>query len=790
MNTQHGESLMVEKMHSGRVPLLVSTILVVTLMASSSGMAQNQAAYDGPGIDFEYPQQHMLFLKGVEENHFLDRNWTTVTGLPSGSATFSKTSSFTLPTIVDAFSSPTQEPFNFEGNISIRLFASLESASDICSISDLPLGGPLGSETQFSVSLTMGGISAISGADTEPIVMSKDRTDPHIFEVRAENVNISMNSGEEIRLSIQVRHECAVSGTLWWGTYDARTGVIFDGHIVETELDVIVDQNRMARIEFTPFSPWGATDFSTQSIELVGPMPWGEMRHGKHYEDTWVDHFEMPDGFSKGEGNRTVLNWITDQPLVPGDYMLDACLVLSDQDPGETCHSWVLLRFTVPAEEPPILGSAAAAAIVFMGVLAWAGASIRDGQLPLPAYGAILLLALASSITALSLPDIDSENYREGGAAPNFILLSHDPDSGAVSLSDLLDDSDVAVIGLFTPGSPNAKRQMVDFESAEKVLAIDGLSASFAQIATGEDVKAYNLDDFSLEVNGSWPLLLDDGTVGKSLPSGPTDSVFVIDSAGFISDWSPGSMSPSDIQSASEGASFGSGKSPLSLLSIAAGLSLLPLLVLSMPSERNYEAPEEALIPGVGIFMTMWASSSGFLAWAVPVAVLSSLGLGSHWFAIEIILSIVLVYHGVSMLTRGKVFEIEHLSRSLHSRMGQKYRDWRGRKRFSEDVYLGLWLAWLAWLIDPSMIAQGVGSMARSGLLGASLSPLMLIGFGVSAGLVVAILRTIPLFLGKYAVIIGLLSVGVRPRAWGVSIAIMGLWTLMSISMGTLASSF
>ena len=56
--------------------------------------------------------------------------------------------------------------------------------------------------------------------------------------MRAENVNVSMNSGEEIRLSIQVRHECAVSGTLWWGTYDARTGVIFDGHMIEAELDV------------------------------------------------------------------------------------------------------------------------------------------------------------------------------------------------------------------------------------------------------------------------------------------------------------------------------------------------------------------------------------------------------------------------------------------------------------------------------------------------------------------------------------------------------------------------
>ena len=781
---------MMEKMHSGRIPLLLATVIVVTLMASSSGIAQNQTAYEGPGLDFEYPEQHMLFLKGVEENHFLDRNWTTVTGLPSGSATFSKTSSFTLPTIVDAFSSPTQEQFNFEGNISIRLFASLESASDICSISDTPLGGPLGAETQFSVSLTMGGIAAISGANTEPIVMSQDRTDPHIFEVRAENVNISMNSGEEIRLSIQVRHECAVSGTLWWGTYDARTGVVFDGHIVETELDVIVDQNRMARIEFTPFSPWGATDFSAQSIELVGPMPWSEMRHGKHYEDDWVDHFELPDGFSKGEGNRTVLNWITDVPLVPGDYMLDACLVLSDQDPGETCHSWVLLRFSVPSDKSPILGSAAAAAFVFMGIFAWMGASMRGGQLPLPSYGAILLLAMASSITALSLPDIDSENYREGGAAPNFILLSHNPDSGAGSLSDLLEESDVAVVGLFTPGSPNAKRQMVDFESAEKLLAIDGLSASFAQIATGEDVKAYNLDDFAQEINGSWPLLLDDGTVGKSLPSGPTDSVFVFDSAGFIAAWSPGSMSPSDIQSASEDSSFGSGKSPLVLISMATGLSFLPLLVLSMPSERNYEAPEEALIPGVGIFMTIWASSFGFLAWAAPIAILSSLGLGSHWIIIEVLMSIILVYHGVSMLTRGRVFEIEQLSNLIHSRMGKKYRNWRGNKRFSEDVYLGLWLAWLSWLIDPSMVAQGVGSMARSGILGATLSPLMLIGFGVSAGLVVAILRSIPLLLGKYAVVIGLLSVGVRPRAWGVSIAIMGFWTLMSISMGHFASSF
>ena len=310
---------MVSSLSQGRAPLFLMAISALLILSSSSSVAQNQLAYEGPGVDQSYPEQHMLFLKGVEDGQYLDRNWTTVTGLPSGSVSFSKSSSLTLPTIVDAFSAPTEEPFRFEGNITILLFASLESNSDICSISDLPVGGPLGAETQFSVSLTMGGITALSSIDTEPIVMNKDRTDPHIFEVRAENVNVSMNSGEEIRLSIQVRHECAVSGTLWWGTYDARTGVIFDGHMIEAELDVVVDQNRMARIELTPFSPWGASDFSAQSIELVGPVPWSDMRHDKHDEDVWVDHFEIPDGFSKGESNRTVLTWITDKPLAPGN---------------------------------------------------------------------------------------------------------------------------------------------------------------------------------------------------------------------------------------------------------------------------------------------------------------------------------------------------------------------------------------------------------------------------------------------------------------------------------------
>ena len=52
-------------------------------LSSHLGSSQNQLAYEGPGVDQSYPEQH-AFLKGVEDGQYLDRNWTTVTGLPSG----------------------------------------------------------------------------------------------------------------------------------------------------------------------------------------------------------------------------------------------------------------------------------------------------------------------------------------------------------------------------------------------------------------------------------------------------------------------------------------------------------------------------------------------------------------------------------------------------------------------------------------------------------------------------------------------------------------------------------
>jgi len=789
LNDATMENVMGERMSDLRFAgLFMAPLLFVILFGSSLGMAQTYTVYDGPGFDASYPEEHMLFLKGDDDTQFLDRNWTTLTGLPAGSVTFSKTSSLSTPTIIEAQTTKVRESLRFEGNISVQLFASLETSSNICSITNIVAGTPVGSETQFTITLSMGGVEVISSTETNAIVMNKDRTDPHMFLATTSDVNVSMSTGDEIRLEIQVRHECAVSGTLWWGTYDSRTGVILDGDLIETRLNVVLDQNRMARVEFTPISPWGPDDFSNQAIELIGPLDWGEMRHSYYEEDIWQDHFEIPQGFTKGESNRTVLTWSTERPLEPGNYMIDACFTLTDQDPGESCDSWAILRFTVPGDPPPLIARYIASLIIPLGIVAWIVFSLKGAVLPLPAYAAILLLALASLGPASHLPDIESEPYREGGAAPPFLLLSHDPDTGAIALSDLMDGSDVVVVGMFTSGSPNAVRQMDDFESARVILEQDGVMPNFVQIATGKGLQAINLNDYAQILNGSWPLLMDDSTVGKSLPSGATDAVIVIDSAGFVTDWKPGSMPAAEIQEAAISASMGSGNSPLTILSMMLGTTILPLLVLAMPSERRYELPEEALIPGVGGFMTIGASSVGFIIWALPIAVLSAFGLGSYWIYIESIMAAIFVYHGLSMLSSGRIREIEVISASVHSNLPKSYGEWRSLQRLTEDVYLGLWLAWLIWLASPSMIPQGIGAVARSGLIGAALSPLLLVGFALSAGVAVLIVRLIALLPGQTSRILGLLSVGIRPRAWGLAVAVMGVWVLTSIIVGPIVS--
>ena len=397
------------------------------------------------------------------------------------------------------------------------------------------------------------------------------------------------------------------------------------------------------------------------------------------------------------------------------------------------------------------------------------------------AYLVVLLLAISVLGPASQLPDIDPESEGGRGAAPSFVLLSHSSDQVSISLEDLMDGSDAVVVGLFQSGSPYAEHQRGDFESAKIILDQD---VKFVQIATGGELSAVNLDGHALSINESWPLLMDepDSSTGSAFPSGPTDAVIVIDPAGFIASWSPGTMSPNEISDAVESGLKGSGNGPYALFSMIISTALLPLIILGLPTtNRREDEPGKGMNPFVGVIMTTAAAGLGFAIWAVPISVMASMGLSSSWLLIEIALSMTLIYHGLSTLVKGSIIEVEKLSPILYSKLPSAYREWRGQSDFTMDAYLGLWLAWLSWLRMPYLVPQGIGSIARSGLLGPITSILVLSIFIVSAGVVVSVVRATASSFGKTSFLLGQMSKGIRPRAWGLASSVLGLWMLTSL---------
>ena len=64
-------------------------LLVGTFVASTTS-AQDAEEF-GPGLEISIPQNHNIFLHGTEESPELRRDWPILTGIPGGSASFSKT---------------------------------------------------------------------------------------------------------------------------------------------------------------------------------------------------------------------------------------------------------------------------------------------------------------------------------------------------------------------------------------------------------------------------------------------------------------------------------------------------------------------------------------------------------------------------------------------------------------------------------------------------------------------------------------------------------------------------
>ncbi len=766
--------------------LLFASICLTTTISGQVG----ENTPSGPGLDWEIPTKHHLFVNGTSSPVDLNREYPYFTGEPPF-VTFGGGST----TVIEVESAPATETVVLSGEADVFVYASLISDNPFCLISQGPDG--TSGKTSFTVWLDIGTTTIIDGEQSDWQVMEDGWERPYEFHVNASYDNVTLGEGDVVNLIIQSNHNCVIQGRVYWDAYQSATGVILEGEMLQPELSVSTDANGIARIEFTPISPWGPQDYDSQFIDIVGPLSgWEEGRHltTMPAEETHVEHFEAPHGSRLVEANRSALVWISNATLEPGKYMVDACFILKSGDYNEDCdsensdHIIAVYRFEVASKSESIAGSGWFWFVCIASLLGYLGVRLKSGPLPWPTLVLLIVLAFSTMIPASNLPELEVGATRDDSAAPQFSLLQHQSSgSDSLGLNDLLSGHDALVLGVFTSGSPNAEQQKRDFDNASERL---GEEVAFAQIATGSGVQSTDLDYYSLILNGSWPLLIDEskGEVADQLPTGIADGVIIIDSAGFISSSSSGSMSDQTIVESIEKSRKGSDQSMLNLFSLLIpSLMVLPLLFLSFPRKRT-EVPEKALPPGAGLGGTVIAAGIGFAVWSMPIAILSLFS-GSYWPFVEFLLMAWLAWQGLSLAIHGEIHEIQFIADNIHKRLPQSYSEWRLLPDFSRDLMLGHWLAWLSWLAYPLMIPQGIGSLASASLTGVIMAPIILIGHCLIAGIIVLILRSFATILGPISRLIGMLGQKEAPRLWGCLLMGISLWWIIWLLMGPISNS-
>ena len=652
-------------------------------------------------------------------------------------------------------------------------------------------------DTRFLATVYVGGTPIMEDAESNSIVMEKDWNNAHEFIIESP-IDAMLDINETITMEISVIHNCQAlvpdsRGHLFWDTYDLASGIYIDAEMLTPSLNISVSSNGLPQIEFTPHSPFGTDDYQEILIDVIGPLDTWEQ--GVHYpippeEDQFQDRLKMneenpPHGTRQTDTGRTAWTWITREPLDEGIYVVDLCATLKDGEFGGgqiDCRLIGVLSFEVILVPIASCESGCFAIVIpFLSVCGLLGFLAQTRLPPWPVLVVIGLMA-ATSMAAMSvLPDIGPGEQQTEAAAPNFMLLKHG--NGSANLGDLLDGKDALVLGVFTAGSPAADLQMLDFRDVQDDF---GDSVAFAQLITGEGVEIYDGDSHAANLNGSWPLMIDesDGAVAKQLPTGIGDGVVIIDSAGFIVDWHASTMNPIDIEKAVGAAESGGGRSPLELLQLSSIVVFLPLILLGLPRER-IGAPETVMIPAAGWLGTAGSASIGFAMWAIPVAALSVFG-AMLWPWVQAILIGWLIWQAFAMMFWQRLPEVDWVSNQVYKRLPENYRAWRSDEMWVWDSRMGHWLAWLTWLAMPTLIGQGVGSRIASGGVGFLMGPLVLIAFILMAGLLALLIRLVASWGGPLSRLLGKLTRPVAVRSWGALNAGIVIWLTIWYVFGSL----
>ena len=762
----------------GRQAWAIGT-LILLLCVGASGMvsANTDSTYEPGFIEWEINPLERLFVEGSDvEEAVLQRGQTdsAVGGFTVG-LTNGPVPVFTLQ------SPPVEQPVEAQVFMSVYFSAIIEGG-----------GGPQSCTRQtwtdssttliYSVS---DGTGEIYSTEVTQTLDTSAEGDAMNFSGEVQNTTLTLDVGQSITLTVSVEHRCiGTQARVQWGGFEQNSGgIVIEGVLYEPKADITVDAARLAHVELEHRLPWGLEDLRDEKWEIWGPLlPTDKsVRDGEYLVETSAGRIRMTRDMG---GNNTVYTWSGAEPLPVGELNLQFCLRTVAGDLNSECHAEGILRFEVTGGDDGFASAGLWLTITtLLALVGFVVNAFRTGlMLPVPILGALAVLALLTLPTVFDQPNLGADAV----ILDNTKILDADlasPDGETLSVSELLNGHEALLIGLVLPGSEQILTQSNEFNRSIDQL---GDRVNVVHIITGEDARMTDVTSLSAATNATWNVYLDEkGVFAKSLPTGASDAVVVVDPGMHVAFSQTSSAAMLDIVEAVDDIKTGGPNSFASYFGLLLGPGLF-LLLLALP-RNEWTAPEEPLPPGL-----LWASiavagGAGVLLVNLPALLLTVLPVGmSVRFLLDIAMMVWMLEMCFVTARRGAPYEADVLGRLLHRSFPKAFRDWRETVDMDRDVLLGIWMGWFGWLAFPHLFPQAVGSSVLAGGSGIAMAAAYLLFFTLSGGFVVLLLRIVSSWGGPFSRLFGKFGGDVFAQFVGWILTPMALWMAVNATINVL----
>ena len=608
---------------------------------------------------------------------------------------------------------------------------------------------------------------------------------PQNFSGEITMMDIDLTTGATFSITLSAEHLCeGTVARIQWGGFETNAGgIIMTGKVYEPSASIRVDSSRRAHIEFLPTLPWGTDDVLVDgngdpavSWVLRGPMD-DDVKTNRDRDmvmESSIGRIRMERSLGN---NETAWIWTGKEVLQKGISNLEVCVKTSSGNPNADCHAFGIIRFEVEGESDGFASSGLWLSLTtiacFLG-FAFRGFN-ADPPIPLPILIALLMMTILMLPVGFSQPNLNTEAQLNDNAR---IINAELKSSGAefTTLSELMGGANVLAIGAIAPGSESAQDQANELE----LLLGQRDDVAVVQIVIGTDSMMSDVEAYRTSINTSWPIVLDyNQEFVSTSPTGNADSLMLVDSSMHVT-WS---QSPTGgakaMNDAIEGIEGGGPTSLVTYFSVLFPTGLF-LIFLALP-RQGWTKPDEPLPPGALWASIVLAGGTGAVMIHLPALLVSLLPVSaSISYIVSIVMFVWFAFMCAMTLRHGSPFEADMLGSFIHKMTPASFQEWRPREDMQRDVFLGIFIGWLSWLAEPSLVAQGVGAAALNGGMGILFAVLLLLGNVLIAGITILVLRFIASWGGPFSNIFGRIGADTFARFMGLVLLPISLWATIN----------